>query len=171
MGAVPVIRPRLAVVVFAALVLHLSLFLATRVGDAHPRVLLLMAAAAGFLAGSERGALLGFAFGLLADLFVQTPFGLSALTYALVGFTVGGLQSGIIRSAWWIPSATVLVSSFAGMVAYAVLGILIGQPYTLSLDLLTVAAGVALMNAVLSPLVVPVMSWALASPADRAYAR
>lgn len=165
------IRPRLVLVVFVALVLHLSLFLATRVGDVHPRVLLLMAVAGGFLAGSERGALFGFGLGILADLFVQTPFGLSALTYALVGFAVGALQSGIIRSAWWIPSLTALVASFAGMVAYALLGALIGQPYTLTLDLVAVAAGVGVMNALLAPLVVPTVAWALSSGRDRAFAR
>jgi len=164
-------RVRLPVVVFAALVLHLSLFVATRVGDAHPRVLLLMAVAAGFLRGPERGALLGFGLGLLADLFVQTPFGLSALTYALVAFAVGGLQSGIIRSAWWIPSITALVASFAGVVAYALLGALIGQPYSLSVHLVAVAGGVGAMNAVLAPLVVRAMSWALASEPVRAFAR
>lgn len=171
MGVGPLTRVRLVLVVFVALVLHLSLFLATRVGDAHPRVLLLMAVVAGFLAGSERGAALGFAFGLLADLFVQTPFGLSALTYALVAFAVGGLQSGIIRAAWWIPSVTALVASFAGVIGYALLGALIGQPYTLSLDLVAIAAGVGLMNATLAPVVVRAMAWALTSGTDRAFAR
>ena len=164
-------RVRLPLVVFVALSLHLSLFLATRVGDAHPRVLLLMAIAAGFLTGSERGAVIGFALGVLADLFVQTPFGLSALTYALVGFTVGGLQSGIIRAAWWIPSLTAMVASFVGVLAYALLGALIGQPYAVSLHLVTVAAGVGLMNAVLAPFVVWAMSWALTSEPDRSFAR
>lgn len=164
-------RIRLPLVVFVALALHLSLFLDTRVGDAHPRVLLLMAIAAGFLAGPERGALVGFGLGVLADLFVQTPFGLSALTYALVGFAVGGLQSGIIRAAWWIPSLTAMVASFAGVVAYALLGALIGQPYAISAHLVTVAAGVGLMNAVLAPLVVRAMAWALTPQPDRAFAR
>ena len=164
-------RLRFPLVVFVALSLHLSLFLATRVGDAHPRVLLLMAVAAGFLTGSERGALIGFALGVLADLFVQTPFGLSALTYALVGFTVGGLQSGIIRAAWWVPSVTALVASFAGVLAYALLGALIGQPYAISVHLVAVAAGVGLMNAVLAPVVVRAMSWALPSEPERSFAR
>ena len=164
-------RVRLPLLVSVALVLHLSLFLAVRVGDAHPRVLLLMAVGAGFLTGPERGAVIGFALGVLADLFVQTPFGLSALTYALVAFAVGGLQSGIIRAAWWIPAVTAMVASFAGVLAYALLGALIGQPYAISVHLVAVAAGVGLMNAVLAPLVVRAMSWALPSEAHRAFAR
>lgn len=164
-------RVRLPLLVSVALVLHLSLFLAVRVGDAHPRVLLLMAVGAGFLTGPERGAVIGFGLGVLADLFVQTPFGLSALTYCLVGFTVGGLQSGIIRAAWWIPSLTAMVASFAGVLAYALLGALIGQPYAISVHLVSVAAGVGLMNAALAPLVLRAMAWALPSEHERSFAR
>lgn len=172
MGPHPVTaRIRLAFVLFVALVLHQSVFLVTRVGDAHPRVLLVVAIGGGFLLGSERGAVLGFGAGMLADLFVQTPFGLSALTYALVAFAVGGLQSGIIRSAWWIAPSTTLAASFAGMLLYALVGALIGQPYVISVDLVAVAAGVAVMNALLAPVVVRSMSWALTAEPESAFAR
>lgn len=171
MGAHPVSGLRLPLVVLVALVLHLSLFVTTRLGDAHPRVLLLMAVAGGFLTGSERGAVLGFALGLVADLFVQTPFGLSALTYAIVGFAVGALQSGIVRSAWWILPVTALGASFAGVVGYALLGALIGQPYAMSVHLLAVAGGVGAMNAVLAAPVARAMAWALAVRTQGAYAR
>jgi rod shape-determining protein MreD len=114
---------------------------------------------------------LGFALGLVADLFVQTPFGLSALTYAIVGFAVGALQSGIVRSAWWILPVTALVASFAGVVGYALLGALIGQPYAMSVHLLAVAGGVGAMNAVLAAPVARAMAWALAARTQGAYAR
>ena len=164
-------RIRLAFVLFVALVLHQSLFLVTRVGDAHPRVLLVVAIAGGFLLGSERGAVLGFGAGMLADLFVQTPFGLSALTYALVAFAVGGLQSGIIRSAWWIGPVTGLVASFAGIVLYGVLGAIIGQSHYVSSRLLVMAAGVAAMNAVLALPVIKAVDWSFSAGPERAFAR
>ena len=164
-------RARLVLVLFVALTLHLSLFAGIRVGDAHPQVMLLIAIAAGLLVGSERGALVGFMAGLLADLFVQTPLGLAALTYALVAFTVGGVQSALIRSAWWIAPATALVASFAGVLLYGLLGALIGQSHFVSPRLVIVAGWVAAMNA---PLAVPLtraMGWALAAEPDSAYAR
>ena len=172
MGADPVTaRIRLPFVVFVALLFHQSVFTVIRVGDVHPRVMLLVAMAGGFLTGSERGALIGFGVGLLADLFVETPFGLSALAYALVAFAVGALQSGIIRSAWWIAPVTAFAASFAGVLLYALLGALIGQAHFVSPRLIGVAAGVGAMNALLAPAVVRAVSWALVPDPDSAFAR
>lgn len=164
-------RLRLVLVLALALTLHQSLFLTLRVDDAHPQVMLLVAVAGGLLAGAERGALLGFTAGLLADLFVQTPLGLSALTFALVGFVVGSLQTGIVHTSWWIGPVTALIASFAGVVLYGLLGAIIGQAHFVSPRLMVLAAGVATMNAVLAAPVVRAMSWALDSRPEGAYAR
>lgn len=164
-------RVRLSLVLLVALTLHQSLFVTLRVDDAHPQVMLLVAVVGGLLAGAERGALIGFAAGLLADLFVQTPLGLSALTFALVGFVVGSLQAGIVHTAWWIGPVTALLASFAGVVLYGVLGAIIGQAHFVSPRLLLVAAGAGVMNAVLALPVVRAMSWALDSRPAGAYAR
>lgn len=164
-------RVRLPFVLFVALTLHLSLFATVRVGDAHPQVMLLVAVVGGLIAGAERGALIGFAAGLLADLFVQTPLALSALAYALVAFAVGGVQSGIIRSAPWLPPLTALVASFAGVVLYGLLGALIGQSHFVSPRLLVVAVSVGAMNAVLALPVARAVGWALEAETDSAFAR
>lgn len=164
-------RLRLCIVVFVALTLHQSLFVTLRVEEAHPQVMLLVAVVGGLLAGAERGALIGFAAGLLADLFVQTPLGLSALTFALVAFVVGSLQAGIVHSAWWIAPVTAFGATFAGMVLYGILGAIIGQAHYVSPRLLLVGAGAGAMNAVLAVPVVRAMSWALDSKAVAAYAR
>lgn len=164
-------RFRLAPVLFVALLLHQSLFATLRVGDAHPQVMLLVAVAGGLLAGSERGAVIGFSAGMLADLFVETPLGLSALTFSLVGFVVGAAQSGIVHTAWWISPVTALVATFAGVVLYGLLGALIGQAHFVSPHLLVVAGLVGVMNAVLAAPAVRVMAWALGGSDDRAYAR
>ncbi|HEX2698681.1 MAG TPA: rod shape-determining protein MreD [Acidimicrobiales bacterium] len=163
-------RLRLAIVLLLALTLHQSLFVTLRVDDAHPQVMLLVAVAGGLLAGAERGALIGFAAGLLADLFVQTPLGLSALTFALVGFVVGSLQTGIVHTAWWIAPVTALLASFSGILLYGVLGAIIGQSHFVSPRLVIVAAGVGAMNAALAVPIVRAMAWALDTRADRSYA-
>lgn len=164
-------RLRLVAILSVALVLHQSLFVTVRFGDAHPQVMLLVAVAGGLLAGAERGALIGFTAGLLADLFVQTPLGLSALTFALVGFVVGSVQSGIVHSAWWIGPLTALAASFAGVLLYGMLGAIIGQAHFVSPRLIGIAAGVGAMNAVLAPPVMRLMTWALDSGQERAFAR
>ena len=61
-------------------------------------LLLLVAICGGIAAGPDRGAAIGFAAGLTYDLFLQTPFGLSALTYAIVAYLVGGLQDSVLRA-------------------------------------------------------------------------
>lgn len=165
------IAARVPFVLFVALTLHQSLFRMVRVGDVHPDVMLVVAVAAGIVAGPERGAATGFAAGLLSDLFLQTPLGLSALAFSLVGFAVGSVQSGVIRAAWWIPPLTTLVASAAGVALYAVLGAIVGRAEFVRPELALVAAGVGAMNAVLAPAVVRMMAWAVPLRHDPSFAR
>ena len=56
--------------------------------------MLLLAISAGIAAGPEWGALTGFIAGIAFDLVLQTPFGLSALSYCIVGYLVGSGADG-----------------------------------------------------------------------------
>ncbi len=162
--------PRVAFVLFIGLTLHLSLFATARIGEIRPDVLLLIAVGAGIAGGPERGAVVGFFAGVVADLFLHTPLGLSALCFSLVGFGVGTLQSSVIRAAWWIPVATAWLGSAAGILLYALLGALIGRPEFLEPRVLLVAAGVGAANTLLAPVLVPVMAWALPHETERSFA-
>jgi rod shape-determining protein MreD len=165
------LRVRVAVVLAGTLVVHLTLLSRLRIDDVRPDALLLVAVMAGLIAGPERGAVTGFCAGLLADLFLQAPFGLSALAYCLVGFAVGSLQSGILRAAWWIPVVTAAGASVAGVVLFGVLGAMVGQPEFVSPRLPIIAALVGLMNAALAPAAVRFVGWAFrAGVAERSYA-
>jgi len=165
------LAPRLALVLFVALVLQRSVLVHARLADVGPDLLLLIAVSAGIVRGSERGAVVGFAAGLVADLFVQTPLGLSALAFGLIGYGVGTLQSSVIRSAWWIPLLTGLGASAAGVVVYGVLGAILGQGHFVRPRLLVVAAGVGVLNALFVPASVRALNWALPSAAEGVYAR
>jgi rod shape-determining protein MreD len=156
------VRVRVALVLAATLVVHLTLLSRLRIDDVRPDALLLVALMAGLTAGPERGAIVGFCAGLLADLFLQTPFGLSALAYCLVGFAVGSLQSGILRATWWIPVLTAAGASAAGIVLYGILGAMVGQSDFVSPRLAVIAALVAFMNAALAPAASRVVGWAFA---------
>lgn len=164
------IGSRVAFVLFVGLTLHRSLFASTRIGEVRPDVLLLAGIAAAVVGGPERGAVIGFLAGLLADLFLHTPLGLSALAFSLVAFSVGTLQTSIIRSAWWIPPATAWLASAAGILLYAVLGAIIGQDQFVRPHVLAVAAGVASANALLTPPLVRLMAWALPTDPERTFA-
>jgi len=135
--------------------------------------MLLLPICAGIVAGSESGAVVGFLAGLVADLFLQTPFGLSALAYSLVGFGVGAVQGNVIRAAWWIAPLTAIVASAAGVVLYALVGAMVGQGQMVSGELPLVAGWVAVINGPLSIPLVRLMTWAFKNrrPPAAAFAR
>ena len=164
-------RLRTAAVVLTVLVAHLTVLNRVDPGGIRPDVLLLVGIMAGVVAGAETGAVVGFCAGVVADLFLQQPFGLSALAYTLVGFAVGSLQASILRATWWIPVLTAFAASVVGVVLYAVLGAVVGRGHLVQPRLLLVAVVVGVMNAILSVAVVRLLAWALHPSGERrAYA-
>jgi rod shape-determining protein MreD len=147
--------------VLIALVLQTSILLHLSIAGVTPDVMLLVAAAAGIAGGPDRGAVVGFASGLAIDLFLQTPLGLSALVFSLVGYFAGLLTTGILRASWWIPVLAVALASATGEVLFALAGAVVGQAYLVRPRLLVVAAVVAAVNAVLAPLVLRAVARAL----------
>lgn len=151
----------------AAILVHTALAPNLRLFGVGFDVMLLLAIAAGIAGGPERGAAVGFVAGLLADCFLQTPFGLSALVYALVGYGVGVFQTGVLHSSWWIPAITGAIASAVGVFGYIALGVVVGQEHLLSMRALQVAGVVALLHALLAPPLVRVLRWALAETSGR----
>ena len=153
---------RTSLVLVVALTLQLGVAASVTPLGVQADLLLLVGIAAGIAAGPDRGAAIGFAAGIAYDLMLQTPFGLSALTYALVAYLVGGLQDSVLRAAWWIPVATATAASVAGVILYGVLGTVLGEELV-GWDLLRVAAVVGVLNTLAAPLVVRTMRWATGS--------
>lgn len=125
-------------------------------------LMLLVAIAAGLANGPERGAMFGFATGIAYDLLLQTPFGLSALTYGIVAFAAGSLQDSVLRAAWWMPIGTATAASALGVILYGVFGTVVGEDLV-GWSLLRVAAVVAVLNGLLALPVVRVVRWATGS--------
>lgn len=151
---------RLPPVFVFAVMLHTAVLPQFRVAGVAPDLLLLLGIAAGIAAGPDRGAIVGFTAGLLADCFLQTPFGLSALTYSLVGYAVGMFQTTILHAALWIPVTTAIVASAIGVVLFAVTGAVVGQAHLLSNRLVTVVLVVSLVNGLLFLFVARPVRWA-----------
>lgn len=144
-----------------AVILHTAVFPQLRVFDVTADVLLLVAIASGIAGGPERGATMGFVTGLLADTFLQTPFGLSALVFSLVGWGVGTFQTRILHATWWIPMLTAALATAGGVVLFAVLGFVVGEDELLSFRLVRIVAVTGLWSALLAPLFVRALRWAL----------
>ncbi|MDQ3385428.1 MAG: rod shape-determining protein MreD [Actinomycetota bacterium] len=145
------------------LMLHTAVSPQLRVLGVAPDLLLLLGIAAGIAAGPQRGAVVGFVAGLLADCFLQTPFGLSALCYSLVGYGVGIFQTTILHAALWIPVATAVASSAVGVALFAVVGAVLGEEGLLGGRLPTVVVVVALLNGLLVLAALRPVRWATAA--------
>jgi len=164
-------RFKVPVLVLIALVVQAQLLPDVRVRGVHPDLMLLVAVAGGIVAGPSVGAVLGFSVGLLTDLlFLETPLGLSAMVFCLVGYGVGLLQAGVLRSSWWLPVVTALVACAAGEVLFALVGALFGERQLVTGRLPLVAGVVGLLDAVLAVVVVPLVRGAFRNPHARAYA-
>lgn len=152
---------RLSLVIVAFVVVQQTLVLEARVGGVHPDVMVLLPIAAAIVGGPARGASVGFAAGLVADLFLPTPFGLSALVGSLVGYGVGLVTAAMDRTAWWLPPLAAVAGSAAYELLYGGLGALLGQPQMLRVDIAGIVVLVASVNALVSIVAVRMTNWAL----------
>ncbi len=157
---------RSTIVVFVLLVLQHTLLDSVRVVGAHPDVMLLLPVSAGYVGGPERGAVFGFATGLVADLFLPTTFGLSALVGCLLGYGVGLATAGLVRSSWWLPPVVAAGATATGLAAYAILGSLLGEPKQLTVFLAPALSVATPAAAILAIPVLRFVAWAVppASP-------
>lgn len=139
---------RVAVVAVTIVLLQLSLFDGLRIAGVAPEIVLGLAVAAGITGGSSNGAIVGFTSGLLLDLFLATPFGLSALSYCIVGFFAGMLANSVSETSWVAAAPIVAIGTAVGLCLFVLFGEILGQPnfYTPELPrIVGICATVALL--------------------------
>jgi rod shape-determining protein MreD len=164
-------RVRVPLLVVTALVIHLSVLTRLQVAGVMPDLMLLLAIAGGITGGPVQGAALGFASGMVVDVFLETPLGLSGLVFSVVGYAVGVTQAGILRSSWWIPMLTAFAASAAGALLFALAGAVVGATSIDTRHLFVVLPVVGVTNALLAPLAVRLVGWSLGRhPRRGAYA-
>jgi rod shape-determining protein MreD len=147
-----------ALVVVVALVAQIAIVADLRVVGAVGDLMLLVTVAAALTGGPDRGATYGFVAGLAFDLTLDSPFGLSALTYAVVGFAVGLACGGVFRPTGWWPLAVAAVAALAATAFYTGVGHLIDTPYPWG-DVPAISVAVGLWNAALVLPAMAVMRW------------
>ena len=107
-------RIRLFLVVVMLVVIQTTVFPHLRVFGAMPDLLLLATIAVAYEDGPDTGAIFGFFSGLAIDLFLETPLGVSALTFAIIGYLVGVFQGGMLRPSGWVAPVLGGVGGLAG---------------------------------------------------------
>jgi rod shape-determining protein MreD len=117
---------RAALVLLAALVLQVTMLSDLRILGALGDLMLALTVAAGLTGGADRGVTWGFATGVCYDLvLLDTPFGLSALTYALVGYAA----SALMRTSGWWPVGVAAVAGAVQATLYTALANLLGDSF------------------------------------------
>ena len=161
---------RWATVVLIGFVLQIGVLVDLQPFGVHADAMLLLAICAGLSGGPARGAVVGFAAGLLADVMLPGTMGISALAYAMVGFGVGAVQDSVISTSRAMSVVFTALASAVGVLLYALLAQLLGQRSLSDPRLLQIVGIVALLNALLCVPALAVSRWA-EGDAQRAGAR
>jgi rod shape-determining protein MreD len=153
-------RLRLALLVVTTAVLQTTLFPDLRLFGVAPDLGLVATIAVAYRVGPERGALYGFANGLVIDLFLQTPFGLSALSFAVVGYGVGLLQAGMSREVRFAAPIFGGIGGLLGGFLFAAVAALAGQDQVIAVRTIYVLLLAAVYDALLAYALFPAAKWA-----------
>lgn len=155
---------RVALVGFVALLLQLSVVNRIEIAGVTGNILVVVTVAAGFTAGPERGAIIGFALGLAFDLLLTSPLGLTAVVYTVVGYVSGLVATALIRESRLAGVLLAALAAPAAMFIWVVFGALFGQAHLFDAPLLAIALVAALVAFVTVWLALPVMRWATLDP-------
>jgi rod shape-determining protein MreD len=147
----------LAAVIVAALLLQTTVFSDVLLLGARPELLYLVTIVFAMLEGAPSGAITGFAGGMAQDFLLNQPKGITALTLTLLGYAIGLLRQYIVSPSFLLPVFLVSIGTFAGVVFYGVVSFLLGQLDTSWAYLFRVAALSGAYNAILTPILYPLL--------------
>jgi rod shape-determining protein MreD len=147
-------------VVLVGFVLQIGVVVDLRPFGVHADLMLLLAICAGLVGGPTRGAVVGFAAGLLADVMLPGTLGVSALAYAVVGFGVGAAQESMPSTSKLMSVVFSAAGSAVGVLLFALLAELLGQRSLSDPRLVQIVGIVTVLNALLCLPVLAVSRWA-----------
>jgi rod shape-determining protein MreD len=147
----------LAAVILSALLLQTTIFAEINLLGAKPELMYLITIAFAMLEGPASGAITGFVGGMAQDFLLDAPKGITALTLTLLGYAIGMARQYIVSPSPVLPVVLVALGTFAGVLFHGVVSFLLGQLDSTWLYLLRVAVLSAIYNAILTPLVFPIM--------------
>ncbi len=147
--------------VLTALLLQTTIFADVRLLGARPELMYLLTIVFAFLDGPSAGAVTGFVGGMAEDFLLDAPKGITALTLTLLGYAIGMLRQYVVSPSPLFPVFLVAGGTFAGVLFYGLVSFLLGQLAVSFLYLLRMAALSALYNAILTPLIYPILRRAI----------
>ena len=143
--------------ILTALLLQSVVFARFQLAGAKPELVYLLTIVLAFLEGPSTGAIAGFAGGMAQDFLLNQPKGITALTLTLVGYTVGTLRQYVSSPSPLLPVLLVGGATAVGVLFNGIVSFLLGQ-FDLGLGyLLRVSVLAGVYNALLTPLLFPVI--------------
>lgn len=142
--------------VLTALLLQTAVLARLPLPGGTPDLLLVLVVAFALAEGPLAGTVTGFLAGLALDLGADHELGRAALVYALVGYAAGLIADDRPRSRL-LPPLVVAACAAGAVLAYAVQGLLLGDPRTTVADVWPPLVSTTTYAVLLTPLVVPVV--------------
>jgi rod shape-determining protein MreD len=144
-------------IVITALLLQSTVFAQLKLLGVRPELLYLVTIIIAILEGPQEGAVVGFAGGMAQDFMLNQPKGITALTLTLVGYAAGLARQYIVSPSPLLPTLMVLVGTFAGVVFYETVAVLLNTLHTDTVQFFRIALFSALYTALLTPIVYPLL--------------
>jgi rod shape-determining protein MreD len=146
-------------VVLSALLIQVTVLNRLPLPIGHPDLLVVVVIACALVGGPQRGALIGFATGLAADLMPPADHlaGRLAFAYTLVGYLAGLLEDVEERSVF-TTIVVVAVGAAVAVLVYAGLGALVADPRVTAHATARALIASVVYDVVLAPFVVPLFS-------------
>ena len=146
-----------AAVVVTALLLQSTVFSQVKLAGAKPELMYLVTIVLAMLEGPNSGAVAGFTAGMAQDFLLNDPKGITALTLTLLGYVVGTVRQFITTPSPALPTILVGAGTLVGLLFYGFVAFLLGRLPGDALFLLRIAFLSAIYNALLTPLLYPVL--------------
>lgn len=135
---------------FLGIVLQDTVFNVISVAEGKPDFVLILVVFFALFHGHVQGGLLGIVFGLMEDLMTGRFIGLNAICKGLVGFLIGLMSERFYKNNFFIPVATIFVSTFLSSMIYLLCSMMIGLNIE-GVRLMMVSVSDAVYNIVFSP--------------------
>lgn len=147
----------ISITIIVSIILQTTVINYLAIFSIKPELFLIITVYFSLIKGSLSGEVIGFAGGLLEDVFTVNLFGINAFTKTIIGYTVGKLKNKLDLDNFITPFIIVgMVTFLEGVLSY-IIRLFFGQemPFFSSMAM---NLGRALYNAVLAPFVFRLLS-------------
>jgi rod shape-determining protein MreD len=152
---------RTTVLVVVAVLLQVTLVADLSLLGVRPELLLLVIGATALVAGPSKGCIVGFWAGLAYDMFLQTPFGMVALVYSIVGYGAGQARQVVVDHHGSVRAGLLAGTTVVGVVLHASVALLLDEAAVSAGRVLWITIVAGFVNGALARPAARVVAWAV----------